>query len=262
MMLTWNTCEIRHNLSCSAEGPKQCGGKAKTRWIERGSASPNKQSFYPEPSGLLTLPVVGYLRSHRLLTLLLTGFETRIRPWLKSKSCVHNAQCAGGHYRTLGVIRSVPGCSPCWSACCLTVQTAAVKTMMVKHTLCFSLWCVIGPCDRISAQPAAKTVAVNVFVCCFWSDVSRDEESNLPSTTQSGTILTLCTPAWWYIDKMHLLIRLPIGLDSINEHRITKIVSRIVWSWRDCVGVWTAPLQMLQESLSSAVCTVQDYSHW
>lgn len=71
-----------------------------------GSGWPNKQSFYPEPSGLLTLLIVGYLRSHRLLTLLLSGFETRIRPWLKSKSCVHNAQYVSGHYRTLVVIRS------------------------------------------------------------------------------------------------------------------------------------------------------------
>lgn len=123
-----------------------------------GSASPNKQSFYPEPSGLLTLPIVGYLRSHRLLTLLLSGFETRIRPWLKSKSCVHNAQYASGHYRTLGVIRSVRGRRPRWSTCCLTSQTAEV-TVMVKNTL----W-QLRACDRISsAQLAGKSGAVNVL---------------------------------------------------------------------------------------------------
>lgn len=85
---------------------KWCRRKAMTKWIEWGSAIPNKQSFYPQPSGLLTLPIVSYLTSHRLLTLLLSGFETRIRPWLKSKSCVHNAQYASGLYRTVGVIRS------------------------------------------------------------------------------------------------------------------------------------------------------------
>lgn len=169
MMLTCNTCEIRHNLPCSAEGPEWCRRKAKTRWIERGSASPHKQSFHPVPSGLLTLPIVGYLRSHRLLTLLLSGFETRIRPWLKSKSCVHNAQYASGHYRTLGVIRSVHTLSPCWSTCCLTSQATAVT---VKNTVCFSLrwlydwglWShLVGTASR------EKCSCECACVLCFWS---------------------------------------------------------------------------------------------
>lgn len=170
--MTWNTCEITRNLSCSAEGPKWCGRKAKTRWIERGSASSNKQSFYPEQSGLLTLPIVGYLCSHRLLTLLLSGFLTRIRPWLKSKSCVHNAQYASGHYRTLGVIRS----QSLLVNLLFNFTNSSCDDNDDKKT-CFVSLCggnVVGACDRISsAQLAGKSMAVKVFVhvcsVCFWS---------------------------------------------------------------------------------------------
>lgn len=162
-MLTWNAGEIRPNLLCSVEGPKWCRRKAKTRWIERGSASPNKQSLYPEPSGLLTLSIVGYHCSHRLLTLLLSGFETRIRPELKSKSCVHNAQYASGHYRTLGVIRSVRCLSPCWSTCCLTSQTTAVTTMMMKAAG-FPPWCLYnwGPWIYLLCSVSS---AVQLWIC-------------------------------------------------------------------------------------------------
>lgn len=133
----WPEIPMRSDIICRVQRRVQNSveEKAKTRWIEWGSASPNKQSFYPELSSLLTLPIAGYLCFYRLFTRLLTGFETRIRPWLKSKSCVHNAQYASRHYRTLNVIRSVPGLSPCWSTCCLTSQTTAPITMMVVNTL-------------------------------------------------------------------------------------------------------------------------------
>lgn len=87
----------------------------------------NKQGIYLELASPLTLPIVDYLGSHLLLTLLLSGFQTRIRQRLKSKSCVYNAQYARRLYGMLGVIRSVQGLGPCWSTCCLTPQTTAMK---------------------------------------------------------------------------------------------------------------------------------------
>lgn len=96
------------DIICRVPLPVQNSTEERPRSDEErgGSAKPNKHSFYPQLSGLLTPGVVGYRHSDCLLILPLTGFGTKISAWLKSKSCVHNAQYGTRLYRSSAVIRA------------------------------------------------------------------------------------------------------------------------------------------------------------
>jgi len=108
-MSTWNTCEIRRNLSCSRPRVPEWCGRERGRGGGGGGVSLVKQTaFIPEleRGGLLTLlrPSSG----RRLLTRPLGGFETRIRTVAHGKVlCPQGQRAASGPCGMLSAIRSV-----------------------------------------------------------------------------------------------------------------------------------------------------------
>lgn len=113
----------------------------------------------------------------------------------------------------------------------------------------------LGLCDCIVlAQPAVKYVAADVYVCCIWSDVSRDEESNLPSSTE-----------WQQLDPFHtgfsiytnmFLLYPPVGhrkkLNKMNACSYNVGSSQSIknaWSRLSyCAGKQIVHMQTWQES--------------